>query len=32
MMNDKLKHIRQYYQKVKTADKELTKNEAFKDF
>jgi len=30
-MNDKIKHIEQYYQKVKSANKELTKKEAFKD-
>jgi hypothetical protein len=30
-MNDKIKHIREYYQKVKSANKELTKKEIFKD-
>ena len=30
-MSDKIEHIRQYYQKVKSANKELTKKEAFKD-
>ena len=31
MKVDKLEHINDYYQKVKTANKELTKKEAFKD-
>ena len=30
-MSDNTKHIRQYYQKVKSANMELTKKEAFKD-
>ena len=30
-INDKIKHIRHYCQKVKSANKELTKKEAFKD-
>jgi hypothetical protein len=30
-MNDKVKHIREYCQKVKSVNKELTKKEAFKD-
>ena len=30
-MNNKIKHIQQYYQKVKSANKELTKKEVFKD-
>ena len=30
-MNDKIKYIQQYFQKVKSANKELTKKEAFKD-
>ena len=30
-MTDKIEHIQQYYQKVKSANKELIKKEAFKD-
>lgn len=30
-MNEKIEHIKQYYQKIKSANKELTKKEAFKD-
>jgi len=30
-MDDKIKYIQEYYQKVKSANKELTKKEAFKD-
>jgi hypothetical protein len=30
-MNDKVTHIQQYYQKVKSSNKELAKKEAFKD-
>ena len=30
-MNEQFIHIQQYYQKIKSANKELTKKEAFKD-
>ena len=30
-MSDKIEHIQQYYRKIKSANKELTKKEAFKD-
>ena len=30
-MTDKIRHIKQYYQKVKSASLELTKKEVFKD-